>query len=192
MPLPTPQEALESFEKAFPSGAPYREYTKADDERLTGRIPDVMRMILKKDGWCSYREQIFWMCDPDDWIPAARAWFPESTSAQVLGRSSFGDLFVLDKCYWLTAPHRSVILQSTERSDWFFGETVTSKRFMLQADLPEHRAAQKAAGPLEWDEMYTYEPTLARGGTMETSKVERVKAREQLVILAQLAPIRRR
>jgi len=52
MPLPTPKEALEKFQKAFPSGARYREYTQADDDRLAGRIPEVMRMILQKDGWC--------------------------------------------------------------------------------------------------------------------------------------------
>ena len=192
MPGLTPQEGLELFEKAFPSGVRYREYTQADDDRLAGRIPDVMRMILQKDGWCSYREQIFWICDPDDWTPAARAWLPESPSAQVLGRSSFGDLFILDKTFWLTLPHQSAAIMSTGNSNWFFGRTATSKTFMLQSGLRQHRAAQAGAGPLEWDEMYTYVPALALGGSEKTSKVERVKAREQLVILSQLAPIRRR
>jgi len=192
MPRLTPKESLESFQKAFRSGARYREYTQADDDRLAGRIPEVMRMILRKDGWCSYRDQIFWTCDPDDWTPAARAWFPKSQSPQVLGRSSFGDLFVLDEDFWLTLPHQSVIMMSTDDSNWFFGRTVTSKTFMLQTELSEHRAARAKAGPLEWDEMYTYVPALALGGSVKTSKVERVKAREQLVILSQLAPIRRR
>lgn len=142
MPDPTPQEALESFQKAFPSGVCYRKYTQADDDRLVGRIPEVMRMILRKDGWSSYREQILWICDPDDWAPAAHAWFPQSPSPQVLGRSAFGELFVLDEIFWLTLPHQSVILTSSDDSNWFFGETLTSKTFMLQEDLPLLRRAR--------------------------------------------------
>jgi hypothetical protein len=192
MPALTPQEALESFQKAFRSGVRYRQYSQADDDRLAGRIPEVMRMILQKEGWCSYREQIFWMCDPDDWSPAAHAWFPKSPSPQVLGRAAFGDLFVLDEIFWLTLPHQSVILTEVNDSNRFFGRTLTSKTFMLQTELPRLRAARDQAGSLEWDEMYTYVPAFALGGSEETSKLERVKAREQLVILSQLAPIRRR
>jgi len=192
MPALTPKEALGLFQKGFRSGDRYREYTKADDDRLAGRIPDVMRMILQKDGWCSYREQIFWMCDPDDWTLAVRAWFPESKAPQVLGRSSFGELFVLDEKFLLTLPHQSVIIRSVSDRNWFFGSTLTSKTFMLQTERSQHRAARAKAGPLEWDEMYTHVPALALGGSVKTSKVERVKAREQLVILSQLAPIRRR
>jgi hypothetical protein len=40
--------------------------------------------------------------------------------------------------------------------------------------------------------MYTFVPALALGGSEETSKVERVKALEQLVILSQMTEIQRR
>ena len=192
MPALTPNEALKLFQKGFRAGVRYREYTKSDDKRLAGRIPEVMRMILQKDGSCSYREQIFWMCDPDHWAPAARAWFPKSQAPQVLGRSSFGELFVLDEIFWLTLPHQSVIIKEVHDRNWFFGCTLTSKTFMLKTELGRHRATRKKAGLLEWDEMYTYVPALALGGSAKTSKVERVKAREQLVMLSQLAEIRRR
>lgn len=192
MPRLTPQEALESFQTAFPTGVRYREYTQADQDRLAGRIPEVMRMILQRDGWCSYRKQMFWMCDPDDWDPVARAWFPQSPSPQILARSAFGDLFVLDEIFWLTLPQQSVLITSSDNSNWFFGRTLTSKTFMLQTELSRLRATRDQVGPLEWDEMYTYVPAFALGGSEETSKLERVKAREQLVMLSQLAPIRRR
>jgi hypothetical protein len=44
---------------------------------------------------------------------------------------------------------------------------------------------------LEWNELYTYVPALVLGGSVETSRIERVQALEALVMLAQLAPIRR-
>ena len=63
---------------------------------------------------------------------------------------------------------------------------------IAKKDLPPRvAAARKSAGPLAWDEMYTYEPALALGGSEKTSEVKRVKAREQLVTLAHAAPITR-
>ena len=43
MPGLTPQEGLELFEKAFPSGVRYREYTQADDDRLEHANPPTAR-----------------------------------------------------------------------------------------------------------------------------------------------------
>ncbi len=62
MPPLTPKEALLGFRKEFGKGERYREYTPADDKRLKARLPDVMRAIVKKDGWCSYRDQALWLC----------------------------------------------------------------------------------------------------------------------------------
>lgn len=176
----------------YGSGKQYREYSAADEERLAPRVPEVMRAILRKEGWCSYKNQGLWLCDPDDWQPATRAWFPDEPAAQLLARSAFGDMFVLAGTFWLGLPHESVIMQSVDDPNWFFGCTITAKGFTTQSDLPPKvHAASKAAGSLQWDEMYTYVPALALGGREKTSKIERVKAREQLVLLSQLAPIRR-
>lgn len=204
MSVSTPKDALKAFSKKFGSGDQYRPYTAKDEKRLRDRIPEVMQMLLKRDGWCSYRDQLLWLCDPDDWMAAGRAWVPEATAPpEVLARSAFGDLFVLDntpkkvkgyhysRTFWTVLACYSDVLTGTDDPNWFFGRTLTSED-MVVADRSIVRAARASAGALSWDEMYTFVPALALGGSVESSKVERVKAREQLVILSQLAPIRRR
>jgi hypothetical protein len=190
MPLPTPIEACEAFRKGFRLDGCYREFRAVDEERLATRIPEVMLLILKKDGWSSYRKQALWLCDPDDWAVAARAWFPHGSRADVVVRTAFGDLFVLvDGTFFRVMPHESSMRQGISSATYFFGFTLTRQGYV---DSPARvQRARSVAGPLEWDQMYTYVPALALGGSEKTSKLELVKAREQLVILSQMAPIQR-
>jgi hypothetical protein len=188
----TPEEAVQDFTKRFRAGTRYREYTASDDERLKGRIPAAVRLLLQRDGFSSYRDQIFWLCDPDDWTAVPPAWFPDVPNAQVLARSSFGDLFVFGESMWMAMVHEAGTMPSARDPSWFFAETVTSKGMFILDDIPKMtKAARQAAGSLAWNEIYTYVPALALGGNRETSAIERVKAPEQLVILSQLAPIKR-
>ena len=202
MPPLTPKEALLGFRKRFGKGERYREYTAADDERLKARLPEVMRAIVKKDGWCSYRDQALWLCDPDDWEPAARAWFPDQTPPDVLARSSFGDLFVVDRnvevqgsiyevLFFLVIPQSYWILMDVDDPNWFFGETITAKGFMVNSEAAQRKAARATGGALAWDEMYGFVPPHPLGRRPPISGIKRVKAREHLVLLSQQEPIRR-
>lgn len=186
--------AAKRFHKVFGTGTAYRAFSEADDERLADRLAPVMRGILQKDGWCSYKEQVLWLCDPDDWKPAARAWFADVKDPQVVARTGFGELFVFDGVvYWYAMVHEPLVLRTVANHDWFFSQMLTASDFAPQTYLPDAvRTARKQAGALEWDEMYTYVPALALGGSESSSKIERVKANEALVMLAGLAPIERR
>lgn len=183
-----------TFQKAFGPGLQYRPYTPEDDARLAALIPPVMQEILQKDGWCSYKGQVLWLCDPRDWQLAANAWFPEKPDAQVLARTAFGDLFIWDgEAFWFILVHESLMMMLVDDPDWFFARMLPASDFAPQTYLPDRvGAAQKAAGKLGWDEMYSYIPAIALGGSVETSRIEKVKAREALILLAQLAPVRRK
>jgi hypothetical protein len=189
-PIKSPEAA---FAKAFGKGVSYRKYTSGDDDRLRERVPAVFRDIVKGDGWCSYREEVLWTCDPDDWAPVARAWFKDTARAQILARTAFGDLLVWDEEWcWFVLVHHSRARQWSDDPAWFFARGITSSDFATQTHLPARvRSAKAVAGPLAWDEMYTYVPALGLGGDEATSEIERVKAREQLVFLSQVAPILR-
>jgi hypothetical protein len=189
----TKKPGAEKFWKVFGVGEQYRPYSDEDDARLSGRIPSVMRQILKQDGWCSYKEQVLWLCDPDDWDAAARAWFPEAERPQVFARSAFGDLFVWDgELFRYVMVHDSLVMTSVPDGDWFFTRVLTAPDFAPQTHLPVAvRDARAKAGRLAWDEMYAYVPALALGGSEETSRIERVKALEALSMLSQLSPIKR-
>ena len=188
----TPSDALSSFTEAFGPGEQYAPYTKDDAKRLGERLPEVVRLLLARDGWCSYKDEVLWTCDPDVWKSATGAWFPKQPDAQALARTAFGDLLVLAGGNMRMAmPHEGSVLPEMNEPDWFFGLDIVQPDFKTQSSLPARvRAARKSAGRLAPDEMYTYVPALASGGTRETSKIARVKAAEQLSFLSQLGPIR--
>ena len=50
--------------------------------------------------------------------------------------------------------------------------------------------ALRRLGRIKYDEMYGFVPALALGGASSVDHLERVKAVEHLVMLAQLAPLR--
>lgn len=183
----------QAFWDCFGAGTTYRPFTAEDEARLGKRLPEVMKTILAKEGWCSYRDQVLWLCDPDDWQAAARARLPEGAVADVLVRSAFGDLFVWDGGnFRFINVHESIAMLMVPDADWFFSRSLTDPEFAPSTHLPERVAAARAqAGPLQWDEMYLYVPALALGGSQETSKIERGKAPEALAMLAALAPLKR-
>ena len=184
--------ASEAFRQFFGPGHCYRPFEADDQKRLADRIPKVMQEILDNDGWCSYKDQVLWLCDPDDWQVVTQAWCTWSPSAQVVARTGFGDLFIWDGemyCYFLV--HEFLYMRTVDDPDWFFSRMLTSHDFAPQTHLPSRvQAAKEVAGPLACDEMYTYVPALALGGSEESSRIERVKALEALTMLATLAPIR--
>ena len=184
--------ASETFLKEFGPGEVYQKYSEADDTRLSTRLPNALREILQLEGWCSYKNQVLWLCDPDQWQAAANAWFPQNKNTQVLARTAFGDIFVWDgEVFWFVMVHHSLVSMTVDDADWFFSRMLTANDFAPQTHLPGRvAAARKQVGSLEWDEMYTYVPALALGGSEKFSQIERVKAIEGIVLLASLAPIR--
>jgi hypothetical protein len=187
------KSTLDSFHAAFGEGSRYRDFTVKDESRLSGRLAPVMLELLKNDGWSSYNDQVFWLCDPDDWKPAAQAWFPDNPKAFVLGRSAFGELLAWDgEMFTYVHVHEALIIALISDADWLLSRVLVDKEFPLHNTVPGLvRKARERLGTLEWNQMYTYVPALALGGSPETSRVEKVKALEALVMLASLAPIRR-
>jgi hypothetical protein len=182
------QASAKSFWKCFGEGESYR---PANSATLSAALPEAMRVIVAKRGFCSYREQAFWLCDPDEWRDAASPWFPDRPSVDVLGRSAFGELLVRDgDMFRYARVHQSVVLTLGGDADRLFAKTLTDPEFSLNADTPAAvKRARTAAGPLNPDEIYGYVPALALGGDTRSARIERVKAREHLAILAHLAPI---
>src|SRR5262245_40981580 len=134
MPTTSPVDA---FREAFGAGTAYRAYTTPDDQRLRHRIPPVMRTLLQRDGWCSYLDQVLWLCDPDVWDVPARAWLPGVASPEVVARSATGDLFVWDgDLFHHVMPHEAVIA-TVDDADGFFARTLVARDLPLRTTVPE-------------------------------------------------------
>lgn len=186
--------AAATFRATFGPGVAYRPFTSDDEQRLAERLPPAMLELLRADGWCSYRDQVLWLTDPDEWAPALRAWLGPDTDAECLLRSGFGDLFYWQhgQHFWYLNPHEAnAMMMLAPQTDWFFTHSLTAAGFAPSTHLPVRVAAARAAvGPLAGHEMYLYVPALALGGSQETSRIEKGSAMEAHAMLAQLTRLR--
>lgn len=186
--------AAATFRATFGPGVTYRQFTSDDERRLADRLPPAMLDLLRADGWCSYREQVLWLADPDEWAPALRAWLGADAQGECVLRSAFGDLFYWHgQSFWYLNPHEAnAMMMLAPDTDWFFSRSITASGFAPSTHLPARVAAARAAvGPLADHEIYVYEPALALGGSQETSRIEKGSAVESHAMLAQLTTLRR-
>ena len=192
MPSSAAKTAIRDFHKGHGDARVYRPWGDADAKRLGARLHPELRALAEEDGWASYDRDALWHCDPDDWDGVADRWMAEETKQKdVLFRSGFGDLLVWDGTYvWLVRPHLSARMRLARRIDFLIGFAFQDPDFFLNRDLPAMMArAREKGGRLAPDEIYTFVPALALGGSEERSRIVKAKAKEALDILAQLSPV---
>lgn len=170
-------------------------------ERYRGKLPDRLLHYWQESGWCGYADGLFWTVDPHEYEPVLEAWIGETLLMEqdayhIIARSAFGKLY-----FWgektgyslqLFAPGAYCFLD-TSRSirnvdlemQVFFGMQSRKGNDYLQM----FSGTLKKLGRLKQDEMYGFVPALAFGGDSSVDHLEKVKAVEHLVLLAQLAPL---
>lgn len=171
-------------------------------ERYRGKLPDQLLSYWAEHGWCGYANGLFWTVDPQEYDPVLEAWigdtsFMEQDAYHLIARSAFGELY-----FWgektgdslgIFAPGSYCIPRKSrfvgEKMDFgmrlFFG--ALSRKANDFADM--FTPALAKLGRLKHDEMYGFVPALALGGTSTLANLQKVKAVEHLVLLAQLAPL---
>jgi hypothetical protein len=177
-----------------------RQVPASSIERYRGKLPDQLLSYWDEQGWCGYADGLFWTVDPQEYEPALEAWigetpFMEQDAYHIIARSAFGKLYLWGETagpLQLFSPGTFCIpglRSSTNDMDFrmrvFFGmQSRTANDF---EDL--FAPAMKKFGRLMPDEMYGFVPALALGGSSTLAHLQKVKAVEHLVMLAQLAPL---
>jgi hypothetical protein len=169
--------------------------------RYRGRLPDQLLAYWEEYGWCGYGDGLFWTVNPQEYEPALEAWigetpFMEQDAYHVIARSAFGllylwgektggtlRLFAPASCCFASAADNDVDRDFEMRV--FFGSLWRDTNDVEGLFAP----ALKQLGRLAHDEMYGFVPALALGGALTLANLQKVKAVEHLVILAQLAPL---
>lgn len=171
-------------------------------ERYRGKLPDQLLSYWAEHGWCGYANGLFWTVDPQEYDPVLEAWigdtpFMEQDAYHLIARSAFGELY-----FWgektgdslgIFAPGSYCIPRKSrfvgEKMDFgmrlFFGALSRKANDFAGMFSP----ALEKLGRLKHDEMYGFVPALALGGTSTLANLQKVKAVEHLVLLAQLAPL---
>jgi len=170
-------------------------------ERYRGKLPDRLLDYWQESGWCGYGDGLFWTVDPHEYEPVLEAWIGdtplmEQDAYHIIARSAFGKLYFWGEktgyslqlfapgAYCFPAASRSIRNIDLEMQV-FFGMQSRKANDYLQM----FSATLKKLGPLKQDELYGFVPALAFGGESSVDHLEKVKAVEHLVLLAQPAPL---
>lgn len=171
-------------------------------ERYRGRLPDQLLAYWTEYGWCGYADGLFWTVNPQDYEPVVQAWisdtqFVEMDSFHVIGRGAFGKLHLWGEVTGYSLSISAPGAYCLPRKSRFVGEKLNFgvRVFFSSLGRSEHdfdglfAPAIKKLGQLQYDEMYGFVPALALGGPATVNQLQKVKAVEHLVFLAQLAPL---
>jgi hypothetical protein len=149
-------------------------------------IPDDLRAFLSDHGAATFRDDFYWTTLPEEQDTVMEEWGLSAQKCSAFLRTAFGTLFYhekgmigrLDPVTGNAYPGRfafcdfmNVILGT---------DTIADSTFL---DIYETKKPRKQ---LDEDEMLGFVPAIPLGGSVETSKIEVVKMREQLGLLAQL------
>ena len=178
--------------------------------KFRGVLPDQLLAYWKSEGWCGYRDGLFWTVNPDDYADVLDMWledtpFEEIDSYHVIARTSFGKLFAWGEktgpSLTVSCPIHSLIAlekdlkkplanPNHEISMFFAGTTPGECDLKDEDKKPMFERTLAKLGPLQAEEMYGFEPALVAGGRMDVDHLRKVNADIHLTILRQLAPPR--
>lgn len=191
-------------------GEPQKNLPVNDDQliKYQGQLPERLLEYWQEYGFCSFKDGLFWIVNPDDYQDIMEAWLKgtgilELDTFHVFARSGFGELYLWGKN---TGQHfnietiNSVIFDNGSDEKYISkeGENEAIKNFFTviktaSADLEDvdtdksiFEQAVKKFGPLAEYEMFTFEPALFLGGEQTFKTVNKVNFFIQSDILASM------
>ncbi len=180
-----------------------RDVPSSSIERYRGKLPDQLLVYWKEQGWCGYADGLFWTVDPEEYEPVLEAWigdtpFMEHDAYHLIARGAFGDLY-----FWgeksgasltISVPGATCVFKESQ----IIAEEAQTRKMQIFFAAMNRKGndfdgmfvpALEKLGRLKHDEMYGFVPAMALGGSGELDQLEKLKAVEHLVFLAQLAPL---
>jgi hypothetical protein len=196
-------EDFEYFLKKMGPAVDQRDVPPSSLERYCGKLPNQLLAYWQEHGWCGYANGLFWTVNPQEYDSALEAWigetkFMEEDAYHVVARTAFGHML----CYGerlgfalkIFAPGSYAVPRNADTSPETRDFDVRCF-FAFQKRKPYDFSdlftpALKKLGPLKRDEMYGFVPALALGGPATLEHLQKVKAVEHLILLAQLSELR--
>lgn len=195
-------EDFESFLNDFGPAIEKRHVPPSSIDRYRGKLPDQLMSYWEEHGWCGYANGLFWTVDPQEYEPVLEAWIGdtplmEHDAYHIIARSAFGELYFWGEntgdslsifapgAYCFPSESRFVGEKMDFGMRLFFGALSIEVNDFADLFAP----ACRQLGRPKNDEMYGFVPALALGGPSTLDHLQKLKAVEHLVFLAQLAPL---
>ena len=203
-----PDDEFDYFLEKF--GEPNTISSISDDIFLKykDKLPDQLMTYWKEYGFCSFKDGLFSIVNPDDYRSTMIDWIHKTEvfkkdSFHVIARSGFGDLYLWGEKSgnsYIVEPRNSEIFSTGGDYDLISkGKADKAMQFFFSSKGPERidlkdigngkllfAKAVKRFGPLEADEMFTFVPALFVGGEQKMAHVKKENIFIQLDILAKM------
>lgn len=190
------------FMKTFGPAVDRRDVPPEAINRFKGKLPEQLLQHWAEHGWSGYADGLFWMVNPEDYEPVLDAWLGhtplvEEDALHIIARGAFGHLLIWGErsgfALRLFAPGAFVVRMNTTTqakdlelaAQMFFS---VQKRDVYEFD-GRFTPAKHQLGRPGPNDMYGFVPALALGGSTDTSQIQKVKAIEHLVMLAQFGEL---
>jgi len=165
------------------------EFSKEDSIIINKNLPKEFKEFLLQEQKTVFGDCFFWTVSPLEYHDILCNWGLDGKKCFAFLRSSFGCIayYYKENCYRLNVQNGTHSIIGDADFDFILNSALAYFRNLRVGfcyDL--HLKYRDSLPELKEDEMYTLVPALPLGGDMETSKVQVVKMKEQLDILAQL------
>lgn len=189
---------------------PIAESTSVEKETYEGfqnKLPSRLLKYWKEYGFTGFSDGLFWIVNPNDYQDILNKWLQKTPMAErdsyyVIARSAFGELYIWgskSRSVTILNPHLNNILPGdfshtpleAETIDkaigvFFMAKSKKATDYRDKNDKLLFDRCLKKYGPLAHDEMYTFSPALALGGSADIKNIKKEKIHEQLSMLCDL------
>lgn len=152
-------------------------------------LPDKFLQLWKDFGSGTYLDGYLKVVNPNEFKDLLHEVYSNKyENPLVLFATAMSDLIIWENNYLILLDFRHGISKVLESGFDYFIDDLTDKEF-LDEDLKWNpfKKAKMRLGELEYDECYGYVPILAAGGAEKVENLQKVKIKEHLSIIAQLA-----
>ena len=201
-------EDFEWFLEKFGEPRKTQSVTQELLNKYRGKLPDRLLEYWQEYGFCSFKDGLFWIVNPDEYQDTMKTWLKgtgilEIDTFHVFSRSGFGSLYlwgektghswridIRDAEIFHKKNYEKDILngKSSELIMTFFSITAINSIDLEDVDTDESifESAVEKFGSLKQDEMFTFEPALFLGGEQTLKTVNKVNFFIQSEILASM------
>lgn len=159
-------------------------------KQYAGILPDELLELWSSGGTGSYMNDFFWVVNPKDFQPLVDSIYkPFREPSVVFARDAYGDFFLWEKdCIkFVDVRHSDTEVIGTNAKVFFNHKAIDWNYFSKRVKDKHYIEARQKLGPVQMDECYGYVPILAAGGAEKVENLQKVKLKEHISIILQMA-----
>ena len=182
------------FKKFFIKYKSYKIEEKVEKKLIDNyknKLPEELLDFWKHYGFGTYMDGYLKIINPDEYQNSLNESYKNSDNEIVFAITSFSDYLV-----WTGDSIRLIkfrygtynIIENDDDMTWFFDMDLADDSYIRDnLFMKNYGLAKEKLGELAYDECYGYVPILAAGGAEKIENLQKVKIKEHISIIAQLA-----